>query len=107
MALTPVWLPVVFMSKAANESVSRVRNDLARAVRSLRSDCVPHETARRLLQYDRPGHTTIVGLDHEGGKAVLFHAADRYVVAVPFGQDGLADGGAEIADLRSGPGIET
>lgn len=95
------------MPQVAHEPIGRVRDDLARAIRSLRSDCVPHETARRLLEYDRPRHTTLVGIDHEGEKAVLYHEANRCAVAVPFGPCGLADGGAEIADFRSRPGIET
>lgn len=93
------------MVQAARESIDGVRNDLARTLRSIRSDCIPHETARRLLEYDRPGHTALVGLDARGEKAVLYHETGRYAIAVPFGADGLADGGTEIADFRRGPGV--
>ena len=94
------------MARAAYQPVERVRNDLARAIRQLRPECVPHETARRLLEYDQPGHTALVGIDEDGEHAVLYHEGDRYAIAVGFDGDGLDAGGPEIASLRDGPGLE-
>jgi hypothetical protein len=95
------------MAQAASQPIEQVRSDLARALRSLRSDCAPHETARQLLEYDHPGHTVLIGLDFEGSKAVLYHEVDRYAISIRFGPDGLAEGGTEIASFRDGTGLRT
>ena len=84
----------------------QARDELARAVRTCRSDCSPHDLARELLEYDQPGHTALVGIDVDATKAVLYHERDRYVVAVRIGPDGLADGGPKIAGSDSWPGID-
>lgn len=95
------------MAQSATPSFTRVQNELAQVIRSVRSDCIPHETARQLLAYDYPGYTTLVGIDYAGERAILYHEHDRYAIAVRFGPDGLADGGARIAMFRDGPGLET
>lgn len=84
----------------------QARDGLARALRSRRSDCLPHELARQLLEYDQPGHTALVGIDADARRAVLFHERDRYVIAVTIGADGLADGGPKIAGSDHWPGID-
>ena len=85
----------------------QARDELARAIRTRRSDCSPHELARKLLEYDQPGHAALVGIDADATKAVLYHERDRYMVAVSIGPDGLADGGPRIAGSDYWPGIET
>lgn len=93
------------MAKAAHPPIEEIRNDLARAIRSKRSDCVPHETARQLLEYHRPGNTGLVGIDTEATTAVLYHERDRYTSGVSFGPDGLEEGGAKLADFEFGTNI--
>ena len=92
------------MAAAADAPYGDVKADLARALRRLRSTGAPGELARELLRYDSPDHSHLVGLDRDGGKAVLYHCGDRYVVFVRIGPDGLADGGARQDSL--GPGID-
>ena len=84
----------------------QARDELARAIRTRRSDCSPHELARRLLEYDQPGHTALVGIDADATRAVLYHERNRYVVAVSIGPDGLVDGGPKIAGSDYWPGID-
>lgn len=49
----------------------------------------------------------LIGLGYAGEKAVLYHEEDRYAIAVRFGPEGPAEGGAEIASFREDPGLET
>lgn len=93
------------MATAADEPYERVKDDLARALRRLRNDGGPAELARRLLAYDVPDHSHLVGVDRRGEKAVLYHCRDRYVVFVRFDADGLADGGARLGSFDRGPGL--
>lgn len=93
------------MATAADEPYERVKDDLARALRTLRSDDAPGELARRLLEYDCPDHTHLVGVDRRGEKAVLYHRRDDYVVFIRFEADGLADGGARLGSFDRGPGL--
>lgn len=92
---------------AASISYREVQADLARWIRFHRSECIPSETARQLLSYDRPDHTHLVGIDYEAEKAVFYHCEDRYSIAVRFADSRLADGGPKLATFRDGPGIET
>lgn len=82
-----------------------VLDGLARAIRKRRAECPPHETARRLLEYDNPGHTALVGIGYDAERAVLFHERDDYVIAVPFDADGLADGGPMLAEFGFGTNV--
>lgn len=88
------------------QNYEQARDELARAIRTRRSDCPPHELARRLLEYDQPGHTALVGIDAEANRVVLYHERDRYVIAVAIESDGLADGGPMIAGSDYWPGID-
>lgn len=78
---------------------------LARAIRKHRKDCPPHETARQLLEYDRPGHMALVGVRYDATRAVLYHERDRYVIGVDFGTDGLAVGGPKLATFDFGSNV--
>lgn len=60
---------------------------------------VARETARRLLEYETPGNTGLVGINYDATRAVFYHEGDRYVIAVSFGPDGLEDGGPVLADF--------
>lgn len=94
------------MATVADPPYEEVKDDLARALRTLRPDGPPGELARQLLSYDTPDHTHLVGVDRVGEKAVLYHCVDRYVVFVRIDPDGLADGGARLGSFERGPGIE-
>ena len=80
----------------------RTLDELARVIRKRRPACPPRETARRLLEYDLPGHTALVGVDHDATRAVLHHERDRYVIAVELDADGLGDGGPVLAEFDFG-----
>ena len=59
------------------------------------------ETARRLLTYDGPGQP-IVGVRHDGERAVYFDERGRRALAVWFDADGLDPrGGRPIASLSA------
>lgn len=75
---------------------------LARTIRTRRSDCPPHETARQLLEYDRPGHVGLVGVRYDARRAVLHHEGEGYAVGIEFGPDGLGDGGPVVAEFDGG-----
>ena len=78
---------------------------LARTIRTHRTDCPPHETARQLLEYDRPGHAALVGVRYDAGRAVLYHEGDEYVVGVEFGPGGLGEGGPVLAEFDFGANV--
>lgn len=80
-----------------------VFDGLARAIRTLRRDCPPGETARELLSYDRPGHTALVGIRAGRRRALLHHERDRYAIWVEIGPGGLDAYGLEAADFSDGP----
>ena len=64
------------------------------------------ETARLLLSYDGPGQP-IVGLRHDGSRAVYFDAGGRRAIAVGFDADGLDPrGGRPIATLSTAGSVE-
>lgn len=90
---------------AATADYETTLDELARYIRKRRPKCPPRETARQILEYDRPGHISVVGIDSRAKRVVLFHERDRYAISVAFDGDGLAGGGPEIADLRSDPGL--
>lgn len=94
------------MATVADHPYGSTLDDLAGAIRSLRPDCPPRETARRLLAYDVPGHTHLVGLDQPGRRAVLVHCGGGYCVAVRFGDHGLDDGGPRIADVDAAAAVD-
>ena len=89
------------MSKAQvpKADYQEVQHDLARTLRSLRDDCPPHETARLLLSYDGTG-LDLVGIRHDGERAIYFDESSQDAIAVFFGPEGLDDrGGRAIAHL--------
>ena len=94
------------MATVADRPYEATLDDLAGAIRSLRPACPPRETARRLLAYDVPGHTHLVGLDQPGRRAVLVHRAGGYAVAVAFDDRGLADGGPRIATFDGAAAVD-
>lgn len=64
------------------------------------------ETARLLLARDGPGQR-LVGIRHDGERAVYFDATGGSAVAATFDADGLDDrGGVRIARLRSTVEVE-
>ena len=71
------------MSRARTPDYQAVRQALGRNLRALREDCPPMETARLLLSYDGPGQA-LVGLRHDGARAVYVQARGRDAVAVAF-----------------------
>lgn len=73
--------------------------EVARTVKKHRSDCPPRETARKLLEYETPGNTALVGINSEATRAVLYHERDEYAIGVDFGPEGLADGGPMLAEF--------
>lgn len=89
------------MASAAEYSYRTTLEGLARTLRSHRGECPPTETARRLLAYDHPGHAHLVGLRWDARRAVFYHCGDRYAIALRFADDGVADGGAEVAGFRA------
>lgn len=94
------------MASAAADPYEQVKDGLARAIRARRPEVPPGELARELLAYDVPEHSHLVGIDRSGEKAAFYHCADRYVVFVRFGPDGLADGGARLGSFDRGAGVE-
>lgn len=94
------------MASVAGVPHEQVKDELARAIRRLRSDGVPGELARQLLAYDVPDHTHLVGIDRRAEKAVFYHCVESYAVFVRFDADGLADGGARLGSLERGAGVE-
>lgn len=78
---------------------------LARTIRKHRLECPPHETARRVLAYETPGNTAVVGVNDNATRAILYHEREEYVIAVPFGPDGLEAGGPIIADFDFGSNV--
>lgn len=95
------------MASAAEYPYRTAFDELARALRSRRGDRLPDETARRLLEYDHPGHVHLVGLRWDCLRVVYYHCEDRYAIALRFSDDGPADGGAEIASFQEGSGVGT
>lgn len=85
------------MATAAEHPYEDTLDGLAIAIRRLRSDCPPRETARRILTYDCPGHTHLVGIDDAGQRVVFYHCEDRYAIAVAIDVGGLSDGGPCVA----------
>lgn len=73
---------------------------LARYIRQHRSMVPPIEAARELLRYDRPGYSHVVGVADGGTTAYLYHVEGRYLIAVAFDGDRLADGGPEIGNFQ-------
>lgn len=61
-------------SALATTDYEQVRDELARMIRQNRSDCPPHELARQLLEYDRPGHTTLLGINDTATRAEIGRA---------------------------------
>lgn len=92
------------MASLATYDYEQTRDELARAIRIRRSDCSPHELARLLLKYDRPGNTILVGINDDATRAVLYHERDRYALGVQIEARGLADGGHRIHEF--GPGFD-
>lgn len=89
------------MSKAQvqTEDYQDVQHHLARSLRALREDCPPYEVARQLLSYDGNG-LELVGIRHDGKRAVYYQESNRDAIAVLFGPEGLDDrGGRAIAYL--------
>ena len=82
-----------------------MRDGLARTIRKHRTDCPPHETARQLLEYDRAGHLALVGVRYDADRAVLYHEIDRYVIAIEFGPNGIAEGGPVMAEFDFGSNV--
>lgn len=90
------------MSRATTPDFQAVRQALGRHLRTRRDDCPPMETARVLLSYDGPGQR-LVGLRHDGERAVYVQARTREAIAVGFDAEGLdGRGGLPIAALREG-----
>lgn len=90
-----------YMPRATTADYQAVRHELGRRLRALRDDCRPMETARVLLSYDGPGQR-LVGLRHDGERAVYFQAATREAIAVYVDVDGLdRRGGRPIATLSA------
>lgn len=83
-----------------------VLDELAREIRTHRSDCPPREAARHLLSYHRPGHSSLVGVERGGRRAVLYHEADRYAVTVGIRSEGLEKRGRVLEDFAEGRGFE-
>lgn len=94
------------MATALRQPYEQIRDELARAIRTGRTNGPPVELARQLLAYDVPGHSHLVGLDRTAEKAVLYHCEGEYVVFVRFDAEGLADGGARLGSFDWGPGLE-
>lgn len=94
------------MATAADPPYLAVKATLARAVRTLRSDCLPAETARQLLAYDAAGEVYLVGIDHAGTKAVYHARRQNEVIFVRFDSSGLADGGAVMGPFEGRSGFE-
>lgn len=93
------------MAAVTDQSYTEVKDELARTIRKLRSDCVPGETARQLLTYETPNHTHLVGIDHKGRKAVYYSCLRNEVIFVRFDNEGLADGGPMMGSFEKGPGF--
>lgn len=94
------------MARARTAGYQDVKHDLGRALRSLRHDCPPMETARLLLSYDGPGQR-LVGLRHDGERVVYFQASSRDAIAVQLESDGLDErGGLPIANLSERVSLE-
>lgn len=94
------------MAATADVPYEQIRDSLAGAIRTRRSDGAPGELARQLLAYDVPNHTHLVGIDRHAAKAVYYHCDDRYVIFVRFDAAGLADGGARLGSFDRGVGLD-
>lgn len=90
------------MATAADHPYEDTLDELAQAIRRLRSDCPPWEVAREILTYDNPGHTHVIGIDRRGQRVTFYHCEDHYAIAVEFDVDGLADGGPSVARFKHG-----
>lgn len=94
------------MAKAQIVNYQSVQHDLGQALRSLRSDCPPMETARELLSYDQD-EQPLVGIRYDGERVVYFQESNRQAIAVRLAADGLSkDGGLLIAKLSHEMGLE-
>lgn len=93
------------MAQATYPEYETVLDELAKTIRTYRSICLPRETARRLLEYDSPGNTALVGINYDATHAVLHHERDRYVIAVEFGPDGPESGGPKLAQFDFGTNV--
>lgn len=93
------------MVDLATADYQAVRRGLGRALRRLRDDCPPMETARLLLSYDGPGQP-LVGVRYDGGLAVYFDEAGRRAIGVAFDADGpAARRGRPVATLDAGGSV--
>ena len=93
------------MATTARHDFQAVRDELGRALRRLRHDCPPMETARVLLSYGGPGQP-LVGVSYDGDRAVYFDEGGRQAIAVVFDGSGLeAREGRPIATLRPGGSV--
>jgi hypothetical protein len=93
------------MATATEPEFQAVKADLARALRRLRHDCPPTETARLLLSYDGPGQP-LVGLRYDGERAVYYDERGRQAIATTFDPDGLDPwGGRPIVSLATGGSV--
>ena len=94
------------MATVADHPYESVKDELARAIRTRRSDCCPGDTARKILSYDSPGHVHLVGIDRQAEKVVFYSCDREEVIFVRFGSEGLADGGPCMGSFQKGPGFE-
>ena len=94
------------MARTETTDYRAVIDDLGRALRRLRADCPPVETARLLLSCDGPGQP-LVGVRHDGARAVYFDERGRRAIAADFGADGLdRRRGRPIASLAAGTPVD-
>lgn len=94
------------MATAADEPYEAVKDDLARAIRKRRSDCLPGETAREILSYESPDHVHLVGIDTEAERVVFYSCRKNEVIFVPIEADGVADGGPVMGSFEEVVGFE-
>lgn len=82
-------------------------DDLTRCIRKHRDDCIPDEIARKLLSYDNPDHSHLVGVTDKAKSVYLYHCSNQYNVASPLRSDGLSDVGPKLADFRYGSNLDS
>lgn len=93
------------MATASTPDFQVVKADLGRAIRRLRLEGQPMETARLLLSYDGPGQP-LVGIRYDGERAVYYDERRGLAVGVVFDSDGLDPrAGRPVASLPDGGSV--
>lgn len=88
------------MATAADDPYEAVKDDLARAIRKRRRDCLPGETAREILSYDTPDQVHLVGIDSLAERIVFYSCCNNEVIFIPIESDGVGDGGPVMGSFE-------